>query len=32
MVKAGFKMVNMEWWHFDSASALQYKTLDIPLT
>jgi D-alanyl-D-alanine dipeptidase len=30
MVRAGFKTMYMEWWHFDSDDALEYKTLDVP--
>lgn len=31
MIRAGFKVMYMEWWHFDDAEALQYRTLDVPL-
>lgn len=32
MIRAGFKPMYMEWWHFDADTPLQYKTLDVPLT
>jgi len=32
MVRAGFKPLYMEWWHFDADNPLQYKTLDLPLS
>lgn len=31
MMRAGFKPMYMEWWHFDDEDALRYKTLDLPL-
>jgi len=31
MLRAGFKVMYMEWWHFDAESPLQYKTLDVPI-
>jgi len=31
MVRSGFKLMYMEWWHFDAENPLQYKTLDVPL-
>ncbi len=31
MTRAGFKLMYMEWWHFDSEDALEYRTLDLPL-
>jgi len=32
MIRAGFKPMYMEWWHFDAEVPLRYKTLDVPLT
>lgn len=32
MIRAGFKPMYKEWWHFDSEDALTYRTLDIPLS
>lgn len=31
MMRAGFKLMYMEWWHFDDPDALAYPHLDIPL-
>ena len=31
MIKAGFKLMYMEWWHFDDPDALRYRSLDLPL-
>ena len=31
MVRSGFKLMFMEWWHFDDADALRYPVLDVPI-
>ncbi len=31
MASAGFKLMYMEWWHFDDPDALRFSTLDEPL-
>ena len=31
MAKAGFKLMYMEWWHFDDDQPGLYKVLDLPL-
>ena len=31
MASAGFKLMYMEWWHFDDPEALRFSTLDEPL-
>lgn len=31
MTAAGFKLMYMEWWHFDDPDALRFRALDLPL-